>query len=195
MIKARCGKWNDHYKITSFVKPNAPSSVVLNTCNNLIGTFKKDDIIVISVGSNDCNPYILFTNLCNTLNYLKDHKVYVINVKYNPSLNERKLNGELKLLIRNFDNCDFIHVDYKKYNFPAKTAHLDSICFKLNIEIDFLEYKTKFIQNAFKKRSHVLKSKNYKQKSILHYFPVIGKTNTSANSQPNTPLQRFFRAS
>lgn len=71
----------------------------------------KDNVIILT-GSNDSNPFELMSEVSIALFFLKECNVFIVNVLHNDSLNdslnERKLNKQLKLLTRNYNNCTFI---------------------------------------------------------------------------------------
>lgn len=148
LIKTRMGKWNDIYSVTSVLKPHASSDQILSSLKSLENIITKEDIVVLSVGSNDKNPYLLFTELCNTLFKFKDHTILLLNVGYNRNLNIDMLNSKLKLIVQNYVNCEFIEVD-RETSF-SKNYVLQLMSFKLNVEIDFLKYKRDYIENVNK---------------------------------------------
>ncbi|CAG9790268.1 unnamed protein product [Diatraea saccharalis] len=121
-------------------------------CFYLNQTYTEDDILILSIGSNDNNPYEIISNLCNTLCNFKKCKIFVLSVQYNNHLNIHKLNSKIDLIVRNYDNCHFIKTDQllKSYIFKKKTSIIQKISFKLNIEINFLKYKQKFLNNIVK---------------------------------------------
>lgn len=100
MKTARAGKWNDVYNVSGEVKPNASSSAILKNLENKSQLFLRDNIIILAVGSNDKNPYELFTSLCNILSKLKNNRVYLLGVQRNNYLNTKLLNSELKMIAK-----------------------------------------------------------------------------------------------
>lgn len=85
---------NDIYTISSWVKPYATCEQVPSSCDNILQNLCNEDIIVLAVGSNDKNPYIVFSELCHALHKLKKYHVFVLNVNRNPRLNENLLNNK-----------------------------------------------------------------------------------------------------
>lgn len=133
----RSNGWNDIYSVTGITKPQATSKQILDSCNNIFENINKDDIIVLGLGANDQNPYLLISQICNTLKILEQNKVFLLNVHDNPFLNVHLLNQQLKLFAQNFKNCEF--VDTREFFYDTKfidTNAKNSICLKLNIEID-----------------------------------------------------------
>lgn len=147
LSSARSGKWNDQYNVTGIVKPNATSTDILRSAHSLAGIVTKDDIIIISVGSNDKNPYVLFSNLCNVLFHLKQCTIILLNVCQNCYLNVDTINDNMKLFAKQYKNCKFIDIQrcdneaVKFYNM----SKLNYIVFKLNIEINYLRYDHDYI--------------------------------------------------
>lgn len=148
LIKTRFGKWNDVYNVTAMLKPYASCSQILTSLDSISNIITGDDIIILSLGCNDKNPYLLFTELCNALFKFKDYKILLLNVRQNRHLNYKMLNSELKLLVNNYKNCEFVDVSSdEKY---SKNYLLNLTCFKLNVEIDYLKYKIDYIENVNK---------------------------------------------
>lgn len=189
IVKTRRGKWNDMYDVNSFIKPYATSTQILNSCFNLLD-ISKNDIIVLSVGINDKNPYKLITELCNVVSKFKENKIFVIGIYRNSNLNVSKLNYELELMLRNYCNCTFLNIDYHQI---LTISLLDLIIMKINIEIDYLQYENEFIKNlTHLRRRHKLtrqnstvirtKPKLLRKEKITDYF-LRQKTNNckSAN--------------
>lgn len=84
MTKMRSGKWNDNYTVSGMVKPSALSSQILKSCEHLDkSSLTKDDILILSVGSNDRNPNEIITNICNTLCKLRECRIFLLSVLQN----------------------------------------------------------------------------------------------------------------
>ncbi|KAJ8707372.1 hypothetical protein PYW08_010624 [Mythimna loreyi] len=163
MTNTRLNKWNNNYKITSFIKPQATSAQVLSSCNDdFVKTLTSDDIIVLVIGSNDKNPYSLITELCNVLYKLRNNTVFITNVQNNPYLNESTINYNLGLIIQNYKNCKYIKIHNFDYissinDRSTKSYHqhyLSHLCLKLNTHIDYIKYKTEFL-NRFKNKNKI----------------------------------------
>ncbi|KAJ8713184.1 hypothetical protein PYW08_008488 [Mythimna loreyi] len=173
MTNSRLQNWNNNYKITSFIKPNATSAQILSSCNDdFIKTLTSDDIIVLVIGSSDKDPYSLITELCNVLYKLRNNTVFMTNVQYNPYLNENAINYNLELIIRNYKNCKYLKIHNLEYlnsinDKTIKSHHqryLSHLCLKLNTNIDYARYKTEFL-NRFKNK-HA-----FQNKTNIHMTP------------------------
>lgn len=151
LIETRLGKWNDVYNISSIVKPLAPSLDILTDIDSLLNVITKDDIIILAVGSNDKDPFLLYNNLCNAIYKLKRFNVFVTSVIQNRYLNVEKLNFGISRMIANYQNATFINI--KLRNLGLK-SYLKELTFKINIEVDYLKYKHDFIDNLFKSDMH-----------------------------------------
>lgn len=199
-------KWNNVYSVLGISKPFATSTQVLCNFDKLSEGLKSDDIIVLGIGSNDQNPYLLLTELCSSLHKVKNNKVFILNVLNNRYLNTNLLNMHIKLIVKNYPNCQFINtsdvmVTANNYNFVSKRF----MCFKINIEIDNINYQ-KLVTSQFKSRcankhlqhydNNVTETNMYKKGTIPYYFK---KDNiTSYNFKPidhgkNTSQPMFFR--
>lgn len=89
-------------------------------------------------------------------------------------LREDKLNYELKLMCKNFENCKFVETqqsDITKFDTHTK-IDMEILCNKLNYEIDKLDYEKKFLT------SEGLKIILNANKTCENTFekPSIGKT-------------------
>lgn len=126
LIKSRNQKWNNIYTVSSIVKPNAGSTQILESCDNLKNSITKSDIVILLLGSNDKDPYQLFSEICVALYKLKNCKQVIIpKIQYNPYLNEQLSNNKIKLLVRQFKNC--LYLDYQSASFKN---NINNLCFK-----------------------------------------------------------------
>jgi hypothetical protein len=188
----------DSYTVTTMVKKNAICSQILNSCDDLEKTMKKDDIVILAIGKNDKNPYQLFSELGTALFKLKKFKVFIVNVLYNSNLNINLLNYNIQTLVRNYNNCKFIKLS-NNYN-----MHLNELSYRINIEIDYIQYQKEFLapqkiraflskNSTYKKHKRTIK---LKQKTILHYFTKIDSNNLSDKHQQNNTeagVNQLFR--
>lgn len=199
LIETRLGKWNDDYDISGNVKTGAPSSFIINIDDKWLESLTTDDIVILALGSNDKNPQLLFNNLYNILHKLKNNIVFVLGVQSNPFLNVFKLNNELKLILNRYDNCTFLDLTYYNYKYDYNVKfrkNIDFICYKLNIEIDYLRYKSEYIDNCAlqvirqKNLSDMSKKHVYKKGTIPYYFDRQYRKNeaTKENNQKKTHL-------
>lgn len=135
LCSMKFNKWNEKYNIQGLVKPHASSTEILGNFEGLLLKIKEGDIIVVSVGKHDKNPYLFLTNLYNFLRQLKHCKVFLLNVTVNRNLNVNKLNNEIRMLIKNYENCKFLEIKdmFKRYN---QRSILDLMTFKLNLILE-----------------------------------------------------------
>lgn len=132
--------------IMTILKPDATSQQILNSCDGLQTSLKENDVVILAVGSNDKNPYVLFRELEVALYKLRKCKVFLANVLYNPYLNIELLNYNLKFISRNHENCSFIET-----NNINKDIFLTELCHKLSVEIDYLSYENKYLKKKHNK--------------------------------------------
>lgn len=175
LTESRSGKWNDNYTCSGFIMTNASSAEILNYCKSVSDNMSKDDIVILSLGSNDRNPEMLHYNLCVLLDRLRKVSVYILPVSINPYLNEKFLNYNLKLWTQHVNNCTVIDTNHTILN---KKEFLNYICYKLNILIDSKDYRLQFLdlKKIFSKSSHG--KLPYKKGTIPYYFPIVEKQNT-----------------
>lgn len=194
LIKSRQNKWNDKYKIFGFIKPEASSSEVLRNCNEIRENTNRNDYVVICTGNNDCNPNIIFKNVCLALSNLEKTNVLILPANNNINLNEKMINNQLKLLANTYDNCTYIDTHYL-FN---KETFVNLACQKINLHIDYSAYKKQFLTyRTFQTKNH--DSNKPKKGTIPYYFPKLSKKNSKVNDHTTTipPLQsinnQFFR--
>lgn len=145
MIKTRAGIWNDIYSVSGLVKPNAYCSEIFNSFRHT--EFSSKDIVILSFGSHDKNPYFLFTQPCNALNEITNCQVLILNVQSNTYIfNVDILNSQLKLLLHHYSHCKIINL----YRIPRYHSPLKLIYRKFNMEIDYLSYREQYIVNGIK---------------------------------------------
>ncbi|CAG9783706.1 unnamed protein product [Diatraea saccharalis] len=149
---------------------------------------------------NDKNPYLLFSELSIALYKLRHSKVFIINVQFNPYLKKDLLNYNIKLLTKNYPNCNFLEINTKNF-LTNRNHYLNQLCMKINCEIDYITYYNEYLApqqikkrllKSMKLNNHLNKSKKNKitliQKTIPFYFrkKVIDKLTVSPNDN-------FFR--
>lgn len=81
-------------------------------------------------------------------------------MNYNPYLNSRKLNRNLNLWTKHFVNCTIIDISYYNHN----DNYVNNICNKLNVCIDYLEYKKQYLTQQSLRRH--IKNAIFQSKSI-----------------------------
>lgn len=166
MIESRTNTWNDKYTIISTVKPGATCIEILKGCDNISSRIEKDDIIILGLGTNDKNAFTMYSSICNTLYKFKNNKFFLLNVKNNQFLDVRLLNYQLKNLCKNYENCMFLDIYNYEYYLNLKNRNIDdkyinATIFKLNIEIDNIEYKNTYINDHQVLKRHINNVKKY----------------------------------
>lgn len=89
LLHTQSGKLKN-VNVTATVKPHATTSQILDVLDIGKSAINRDDIIVLSVGSNDRNPFNAYTSLCNTLFKLRNHSVFLLTVVQNRYLNSKQ---------------------------------------------------------------------------------------------------------
>lgn len=201
---------SESYKISSFMKPNACTEQIINTLKAY--TFTDKDTLILSLGEHDHDPTKLMIEVSTILHSIQKNRVYILSVP-NRYLNEKILNGKLKLMCKYFENCSFIDLhDGKQYD----TVNIGRTCTRINMAIDQNDYDKKFlypklmkgketdltthkkickrdIPYYFKKQQNkALHNKNVgkqKNSSILDYFPILEKQETP----PKNTILYYFK--
>lgn len=187
IIKNRKNKWNDIYQTTAIVKPDATTSHILSAIDGTV--LKEDDIVILGVGSNDENVCEIVTALNDYVHKLEKCNVLLLNVQTNQFVNIMLLNTLLHSFSKQHKNFKFI--EFKARNKTPIDIYV--ICNKLNIEIDYLTYKDKFIDNFRKCYTEHQKQncKLYKKGTIPYFFDLQNKRNQILTSK--NVSKEFFR--
>ncbi|KAG7300346.1 hypothetical protein JYU34_015941 [Plutella xylostella] len=167
MHDCRKNTWNDIYKISSTIKPHANSSQILHSVYNNLSGLTNDDIFVLSAGNHDsCNEMFL-CELGKTLKSLANNHVFILSVT--DSENETTFNKILLKLERQYPNCKIINTKNMQGD-QGRNCIIDQICFKLNVEIDFLKYRNDYIINWKKIVRNGKKNEKLFVKGTIPYF-------------------------
>lgn len=169
-------KWHDRYNIVSFVKPNALSSEAYKTLTTIESSMSPGDRVVLSVGANDNNPYMLLNQIGRILDKLQHVKVYVAQVFYNRHLCINTINSNIAGLINIYKNCEFIK--YERGHNRIKTF-LTYIANRINYYLNYDDYYNTYL--TFNKQILLRKSekqynkkvKKYIQNKITNYFNSV----------------------
>lgn len=144
MLYARAYKWNDVYRVSALVKPYALCSDILSYCTALVNQLKTNDKIVISVGANERNPYLLIKNLSLALHTLQDFQVYILQITENKYIQESKLNDIVYSLAKTYSNCNFIKLN----KIDPSQDFLSQLTTVINLQIDGDDYALKFLPQS-----------------------------------------------
>lgn len=175
------------YDICGAIYPQAPTSYILDKTNLTKMDLNEDDWVILCIGSNDCNPTLLFVEISALLKYLKKPKIILTSVVSNRYLNISKLNSQLKTLLNCFKNCTYVNINLSKIS----NLMCDEVTTQINLAIDKKDYNAYYLQlrrNGFEP----LKKNNLKQTTIPHYFSKIAKTNKTGKTISNLK-SLFFR--
>lgn len=160
-------KWNNKYKIEGFVMTDATSSNIVEYMKSFIKKkHSMSDKIILTIGNNDNDVYMILKNLSVIADMCSDYKIFVIETS-NSILGDKTLNYKLKSICNTFQNCKFIETTYKKSNV------LKEYCYKINLDIDSLDYQLTFLNFSSVKRTlyrPTSKRQTMSQKKITHYF-------------------------
>lgn len=140
------------YEVTGFLKPGAPTEVLLDLCRHM--QMKKEDKLILCVGEEDTDPHKLSLELYATLKTIKASTIILISVVRNRYLNEYNLNTTLKNVCNKLDRCYFINIGEYENQFNYR----NDICKKINMYIDSDDYDTQFLPRPGK--IHNLKNIN-----------------------------------
>lgn len=158
LIHSEIGAKGD-YGVMATIKPRAPFFHILETLHNMSNEISRDDVIVLSVRSNEKNPYKTLAGISNVLDKFKDNCILLLNVSVilNPQLN--LLYQELNLFANKYKNCKIINI-YKKSNIVCNSpSFLDWLSYKLNAEIKQMSCETSYVRgdgNYCKKQTESL---------------------------------------
>lgn len=162
LIKLRSNYKNPcNYDISGFAYPNAPSDIILRKS---LDELNKNDWIIVSLGSNDTNPYKIFAELYAFLKLHTDKNVLITKISSSRFLNECKINNLLNSLSACYENCSFISVPSRNI---VNTKQ--NILYAINKEIDTKDYDKYFLRGKLSK-SGFTKRHECKPGTIPYYF-------------------------
>lgn len=101
------------FDVFSMFKPGAKTKDVLNGMTKEIASLTSKDYVVVITGSNDNSPLEYSAMLYHWLQNTRDINVLMTMVPHNRYLNENKLNDKLRLICQNFENSQYIDVNYR----------------------------------------------------------------------------------
>lgn len=161
------------YTISGSIKPNAVTKHVIAMSAKTLKHVNQDDYVVITIGSNDCNPTKLIADLTVALSQLSNTHVIVTSVEKNPHLNEQMLNSSLKTLLTCFENC--CYVDLTKCWSSVDKVHA------LNKYINTRDYHRKYL--TYNYREYKINNMYSKMTSSLDCISNISKKTQPTISQ------------
>lgn len=183
-IRTRTGKWNDRYKSSAIILSDASSSEILTYCEQISKTISRDDIVILGFGSHDKDLHKLHSNLCIAINLLAKSTIYVIPINCSPYFNEFKLYKAMKMWTKHFEKCYIL--EYSNHLKYCNNFHyLNFICNKINLCIDYIEYKLQFL--TFKNINN-LKLTNCKNNNQTLDFTDIRKKSLTFKNNNNLKL-------
>lgn len=145
LLNSRLDTNFEKYEIVSFIKPNAKCTEILQS--NVIDNIREDDKIVICVGEHDTNPTQLTIELSYFIKRFCKSAIFVISVSRSDYLNEIVLNNTIKLICNNSTNCKYVNT----MMYGNRAMYLSKLCDKINMEIDSIYYKEKYLTFKTKK--------------------------------------------
>lgn len=186
LIDTRHENMKTKYNIKSITKSHAPCENILMNVNR--DNISDKDIVILSVGEHDHNPTKLSVELSATLKNLKNVTVIVVGITSSDHLNEKKLNGTIKIICNVFENCHFISIDEvlpkKKYT-QRLCAEVNKIQAKLEQDIDLC--KSKLNNNVNIDNG---KKESIKKGTIPYYFNKSGTIVFKGNSSKHMTTQK-----
>lgn len=163
----------DKYSISANTHPEAPTDILLQSLNKI--NINEQDKIVMCVGEEDTDPFKLVFNLQSALLNCKASAVIILSVRENKYLNEHNLNHMLKSACKHIKNCHFLQINNAHYG--RKQYDVYKLCKTLNILIDELDYKSKYLNFNAKKADKIGKNERTpKVGTIPYYFMKINKS-------------------
>lgn len=163
LISSRNNTWNDLYKISALVKPQASTEEIFSYYyKGLKNKFTPNDKIILSFGSNDQNPYKILSQLSVILYKLRRFKVCIIPVLYNPYINTGLLNDLIYSICKNYDNCHFMSRYIQEHTYSVSKKYvLRSITNNINNWVDMEDYHSTYINlNYLNKKNNNTETEN-----------------------------------
>lgn len=185
LTDTRKNKWNDKYNTCALIKPNALCSEVLSYTDTLCNTLKLGDKVVLAIGSNDNNPYLLLQNLCIALHKLQKFKVYILKTISNKYLQEAKLNSTIFTLTKTFQNSEYIQINSTRRTYE----YLVQVAKTLNFKIDSDDYDEQF---TYKTKNKQLMLQKIKKLNITHTISQHRLPNKIKHNNYKGTIPYFF---
>lgn len=154
LINSRLGKKHRKYSIIGLIKPGARAKDILKPIQEHHSQIQEDDRVILSIGEHDVNPTHVMAEISAALKLLEDRQVFVTSIISSKYLNEKILNNMLKLVCKEFKNCQFIDLSigngYDRDNIITYFDYYDKdehneLCKQINLGIDFIDYKQKYL--------------------------------------------------
>lgn len=177
------GKWNDNYTVSGIIKPYAKSYDILSYCKILESELNSSDRVILSIGTNDTNPFEVCKELCLALSKLKTPKVLIIPIYNNNKVNTDLLNNYISSIVKLHNNCIFINRSCTDFNFN----YLTSITNLLIHEISKIDYNDKYIVDPKNFTNHRVIQNDapptiIPRKGTIPYYFKSKALNTTLNS-------------
>lgn len=195
IIKTRSGKWNDNYQPSAIIKSEAPSSQILNYCDDkFLSSITENDIVILGVGGHDENLTKLESEIHIALHKLKTCTVYIAPLYFSKHFNVKLLNNRLMICSKVFPKCKYINIHCHN----DKQMYLRLLCNKINLSIDSDLYTLLYLnpkriimygrENCIKNNCRT-KVNSYKtrtrQMTIKDYFHITKHDLNAVNSSHN----------
>lgn len=141
----------ENYSVTATTKPNATTEEVLKSCQDI--NLETRDKVVICVGENDNNPVKVISELYVVLKKYYMYTVIVLNILSNKYLNENRLNNDIQMLCKNFNNCVYVKSSHQESGPRTNnTNRLKYMCDQVNYVIDCEDYDHKYLNFKSQKK-------------------------------------------
>lgn len=175
------------YEVFGMVKRFASSCELLKTCEQLHYTLKSNDVIILTIGSYDKNPYEFLFNLSNMLYSLRNYKVFLTNIRYNKYFNEQMINKHISLLIKNYPNCHLIDI-YSENYVNDQIKFIKKLSFKILVELEFLHVAKNILNVSSHFQIPVVKKYNF---SLSRDTSLTLNNNGNQNNYLPKPVNRI----
>lgn len=186
LARTRINTKYEEYKVSSIVKPWAQSSEILKGYQNVEDS--AENYLILSIGESDSNPTKITLDIAALLSKFKHINIIILQIIYNPFLNEWKLNNLLKNICNNDSKCSFLSLSNLTRN---KNKFLYDTCKKINYLIDSKDYENKFLlKTCSRQQANYVIEAGPKKGTIPFYFQTISKPkNISVDHFPKNCIE------
>lgn len=158
----RQNQGSNNFSVSAFVKSDDYCCNIIRDLRELIARISEKDIIVLILGTNEKSTTFI-SELEMVLHKNQKGNIFLCEIKDNPYINMNIVNKDLKFIMSRIRGGHFVELG----------NGLD-ISNKINIEIDYLDYKEKYIENFGKiiKTANSEKTKTGVKGTIPYFFKL-----------------------
>lgn len=141
------------FLVTCFWKAGARLSDINTAERAEISTLTDQDYVILMGGINEVNPFEFTSSMIVWLHSNKNLNIIVCEIPYNKNLQESKLNYELRLICKQYNNVSFLDMNYGRFQSIKHTftRNLSRSLLRMLLQKDYAAERDKY-QNMLNQR-------------------------------------------